>query len=62
MLLEGLCPLPSAWLAAPGKAGALTVSLMRSQQSVQLGQKNLKSLEGLPFQLGRIQEFMGSTY
>lgn len=41
-LLEELCPLPSAWLAAPGKAGALTVSLMRSRQSVQLGQKKIK--------------------
>lgn len=42
MLLEGLCPLPSAWLAAPGKAGALTVSLMHSRQSVQLGQKKFE--------------------
>lgn len=42
MFLEGLHPLPSAWLAAPGKAGALTVSLMRSRQSVQLGQKKFE--------------------
>lgn len=43
MFLEGLCPLPSAWLAAPGTlTGALTVSLMRSRQSVQLGQKKFE--------------------